>query len=153
MLFSTDSPSLSSGGTQRSNISLTKVEPLTEKDSLELISNPGSGKLTLKKLPTPPLEMEVHAFKPAVETGLLYFDNDNFSGVENVNALNREGLSALHRAVRVNDATTVAFLLDNDADINLVGKAGFTPLHAAVKYVHGIHIKSTTYLITSSSQW
>lgn len=147
MFLSPDSPSLSSRGTQRSNISLTKVEPWTDHDSLELISYPGSGKGSRKITPTPPLEKEIQASKP-VENGLLYFANDSFSGVENVNALDREGLSALHRAVRVDDVATVVFLLDNDADINLAGKSGFTPLHTAVKYVYGI--KSTTGLITPS---
>ena len=149
-MFSPDSSSLSSRGTQRSNISLTKVEPWTDNDSLELVSNPGSGKRALKIIPTPPLEKEIQAYKPVVAKGLLNFVNDNFSGVENVNALDREGLSALHRAVRIDDAATVVFLLDSDADINLVGEAGFTPLHTAVKYVDGIYVKSTTALITTS---
>ena len=149
MLLSPDSPSLPSRGTQRSNISLTKVEPWNDTDSLELVSKPGNGKRSRKIIPTPPLEKEIQAYKPAVETGLRNFVNDNFSGVENVNALDMEGLSVLHRAVQVGDLATVVFLLDNDADINLVGKAGFTPLHTAVKYVHGIHVKCTTALITT----
>ena len=149
VLFPTDSPSLSSRGTQRSNISLTKVEPWTDKDSLELISNPGSGKRSRKITPTPPpLEKEIQAYKPTVENGLLSFVNDRFTGVENVNALDMEGFSALHRAVLVDDVATVVFLLDNDADINIVGKARFTPLHSAVKYVHGI--KFTTVLIKTA---
>ena len=138
-MFSADSPSLSSRGTQRSNASLTKVEPWTENDSLELISNPGSGKRSRKIVPTPPLEKEIQAYKPAVENGLLSFVNVSFSGVENVNALDMDGLSALHRAVLVDDVATVVFLLDNSADINLVDKAGFTPLNSAVKYVHENH--------------
>jgi len=115
---------------------------------LELISNPGSGKRSRKIIQTPPLEKEIQVYKPAtVENGLLYFANDSFSGLENVNALDKEGFSALHRAVLVNDVATVVFLLDNDADINLVGNAGFTPLHSAVKYVHGVI--STTALTHS----
>lgn len=138
VLLSPDSPSLSSRGTQRSNISLTKVGPWTDNDSLELISNPGSGKRSRKIIPTPPIEKEIQAYKPAaVENGLLHFANDSFSGVQNVNVLDMEGLSALHRAVLVDDVTTVVFLLDNDADINRMGNGGFTPLHSAVKYVHG----------------
>ena len=138
-MFSADSPSLSSRGTQRSNASLTKVEPWTENDSLELISDPASGKRSRKIVPTPPLEKEIQAYKPAVENGLLSFVNVSFSGVENVNALDMDGLSALHRAVLVDDVATVVFLLDNSADINLVDKAGFTPLNSAVKYVHENH--------------
>ena len=149
-MFSADSPRLSSRGTQRSNASLTKVEPWTDNDSLELISNPGSGKRSQKIVPTPPLEKEIQAYKPAVENGLLFFVNDSFSAVENVNALDIDGLSALHRAVLVGDVATVVFLLDNNADINLVDKAGFTPLNSAVKYVHENHLKSTTALITGS---
>ena len=54
-----------------------------------------------------------------------------------MNAMDSEGLSALHRAVRVNDVSTVVSLLDNAAaDINLKGRSGLTPLHAAVRYVH-----------------
>ena len=54
--------------------------------------------------------------------------------MENVNAVDSEGLSALQRAVRVDDVRAVISLLDNGADINLAGKAGFTPLHTAVRY-------------------
>jgi len=119
---------------------------------LELTSNPGSGKRSRKIIPTPPLEKEIQAYKPAaVENGLLYFPNDSFSGLENMNALDKEGFSALHRAVLVDDVATVVFLLDNDADINLVGNGGFTPLHSAVKYVHGIINTTALTLFESES--
>ena len=136
MLSSADSPRMSSGGTQRSVISASKVEPWTgtDNESLELIYNPGGGKGSQRFTPTPPLQKEIKAFKPA-ENGLLYVGNKGFSGMENVNAVDSEGLSALHRAVRVDDITTVVSLLDNGADINLMSKSGFTPLHTAARYV------------------
>lgn len=137
MLLSADSPGLLSRGTQRSNVSVSKVEPWTgtDNESLELISNPGSGKGSRNLIPTPPLEKGIQAFKPA-GNGLLYFANGSFSGVEDVNALDSEGLSALHRAVRFDDVTAVVSLLDNGADINLAGSSGFTPLHTAVRYAY-----------------
>ena len=119
-------------------MSLSKVKPWTgtENESLELISNPGSGKGTRNLAPTSPLlEEESRALKLS-EKGLLSFANESFSGMENVNAVDIEGLSALHRAVRVDDVKTVLFLLDNGADINLATTSGFTPLHTAVRYVN-----------------
>ena len=55
--------------------------------------------------------------------------------MENLNAIDGEGLSVLHRAVRTDNIQAVRTLLDNGADINLKGKDGFTPLLAAVRYV------------------
>ena len=49
--------------------------------------------------------------------------------------MDNENLSYLHRAVRTSDARAVNTLLDNGADINRKDKDGFTPLHAAVRYV------------------
>ncbi|KAJ7385745.1 hypothetical protein OS493_013778 [Desmophyllum pertusum] len=54
--------------------------------------------------------------------------------MENVNDMDSEGLSALHRTVRVNDVGTVVSLLDNGADVNLAGNSGITPLHTAVRF-------------------
>ena len=134
MLLSSDSPRFSSGGTQRSNISLTKVEPLIDHE-LELISNHGSGRVSRSITPTSPLETKIQPFQPAIN-GLLYFENGSFSGLENVDDTDSEGQSALHRAVRVNDVGTVVALLNNGADISLADKLGFTPLHTAVRYVN-----------------
>ena len=110
----------------RSNLSLSKVEPLIDSEFLELISNPGNAKGSRNVSPTPLLGNETQAFKPV----------DSFSGMEHMYDVDGEGLSALHRAVRVGDVATVVSLLDNGADINLSSKGGLTPLHAAVRYVH-----------------
>ena len=139
MLLSTDSPSLASRGTQRSNISLSKVEPLIDNEFLELISNPGSAKGSRNVSPTPVLGDQIQAFKP-VGNGLLNLASDGFLGMENVNAADSDGLSAIHRAVRVDDAAAVVSLLDNGTDINLSDKSGFTPLHAAARYVHVLNL-------------
>ena len=64
----------------------------------------------------------------------LYLTNGTFKGMENLNAIDGEGLSVLHRAVRANNIQAVRTLLDNGADINLKDKDGFTPLYAAVRY-------------------
>ena len=117
-----------------SNLSLSKVEPLIDSEYLELISNPGSAKGSRNTSPAPLLGKEIQAFKP-VENGLVKFSNESFIGMEQMNDVDGEGLSALHRAVRVGDVATVVALLDNGADINVLGKSGLTPLHAAVRYV------------------
>ena len=117
-----------------SNLSLSKVEPLIDSEYLELITNPGSAKGSQNVSPVPGLRNDIQAFKPVVN-GLMDFSNQSFSGVEKMNDVDDEGLSALHRAVRVGDVATVVVLLDNGADINLPGKHGLTPLHAAVRYV------------------
>ena len=49
--------------------------------------------------------------------------------------IDHDGLSALHRAVRVNNIQDVKNMLDCGADINLKDKEGFTPIHTAVRYV------------------
>ena len=124
---------MASRGTQKSNLSLSKVEPLIDSEFLELISNPGSAKGSRNVSPTPLLGKDIQAFKPV---GVMNFSSDSFSGMERMYDVDGEGLSALHRAVRVGDVATVVSLLDNGADINLSGKGGLTPLHAAVRYVH-----------------
>ena len=111
------------------------MEPLIDNESLELISNPGSAKGSQNASPTPPLGEEIQPFKP-VENGYLNLAGDVFSGMENVKASGSDSLSALHRAIRVDDVAAVVSLLDNGADINLPDKNSFTPLHAAIRYVH-----------------
>lgn len=118
----------------RSTLSLSKVEPLIDSEYLELISNPGSAKGSRNVSPAPLLGKKIQAFKP-VENGLMK-SNESLLGMEQMNDLDSEGLSALHRAICVGDVATVVALLDNGADINLLGKSGLTPLHAAVRYVH-----------------
>ena len=133
-MFSSGSPKPPSGGTQRSNTSLSKVRPLIYSDSLELISNPGSAKSSKKLIP-PIDDHVVQAFKP-VKTGLpLHFANGSLGEKENLNMIDHDGLSALHRAVRVNNIQDVKNMLDCGADINLKDKDGFTPIHTAVRYV------------------
>lgn len=126
---------MASRGALRSNLSLSKVEPLIDSEFLELISNPGSAKGSQNVSPTPLLGEETQAFKP-VGNGLMNFSNESFSGMEHMYDVDGEGWSALHRAVRVGDVATVVSQLDNGADINLSSKGGLTPLHAAVRYVH-----------------
>ena len=115
------------------------MEPLIDNESLELISNPGSAKGSRNASPTPPLGEEIQPFKP-VENGYLNLAGDVFSGMENVNAAGSDSLSALHRAIRVDDVAAVVSLLDNGADINLSDSSGFTPLHAAVRYVELLNL-------------
>ena len=113
------------------------MEPLIDNESLELISNPGSAKGSRNVSPTPPQgeEIQIQPFKP-VGNGYLNLAGDMFSGIENVNATGSDSLSALHRAIRMDNMAAVVSLLDNGADINLSDESGFTPLHAAVRYVH-----------------
>ena len=131
ILIHSDSPSMASRGTV---LSLSKVEPLINSEYLELISNPGSAKGSRNVSPTPLLGKEIQAFKP-VENGLTNFSYENSLDMEQINDVDSEGLSALHRAVRVGDVVAVVALLDKGADINVIGKSGLTPLHAAVRYV------------------
>jgi len=116
-----------------STLSLSKVEPLINSEYLELITNPGSAKGSRNVSPAPLPGKEIQAFKP-IENGLRKFSNESFIGMEKMNDIDGEGLSALHRAVRAGDVATVVALLDNGADINLLGKSGLTPLHAAVRF-------------------
>ena len=122
-------------------LSLSKVEPLINSEYLELISNPSSAKGSRNVSPVPLLGKETQPFKP-VENGLNNFFNEGFLGMEQINDVDAEGLTALHRAVRVGDIATVVALLDNGADINVLGKSGLTPLHAAVRYVQ---VEGSTY--------
>ena len=69
----------------------------------------------------------------ALEPTTIGLMNSGFDLQNNLNELDNEGLSVLHRAVRVNDAKTVAYLLDRGAIIDLVGEQGCTPLHTAVR--------------------
>ena len=135
VFHSLDSPKPSSGGTQRSNTSLTKVEPWFDNESLELISNPGSGKGPRKFLQPFTPEVKIGAFKPVPNDLRVHLANTAFEGVSNLNELDKDGFSFLHRAVRGNDFRAVNALLDNGADIDIKGRDGFTPLHAAVRYV------------------
>ena len=134
MFHSLDSPKSSSRGTQRSNTSLTKVEPWYDNDSFELISTPGSGKRPRKFVRPFTPEVKVLAFRPVQNNLTVHLTNTNFEGVENLNELDKEGFSFLHRAVRANDSSAVNALLDNGADIDIKGRDGFTPFHAAVRY-------------------
>ncbi|WP_254513278.1 ankyrin repeat domain-containing protein [Anatilimnocola floriformis] len=49
------------------------------------------------------------------------------------NALDKSGVSPLHRAVRTRSLPAVRALLDGGADARLANKAGSTPLHLAVQ--------------------
>lgn len=132
ILIHSDSPIMASRGTV---LSLSKVEPLINSEYLELVSDPGSAKGSRNVSPTALLRKEIQAFKP-VENGLTNgFSYENSLDMEEINDVDSEGLSALHRAVRVGDVVTVVALLDKGADINVLGKSGLTPLHAAVRYV------------------
>ena len=147
ILLSSDNPRLTSGGSQRSNTSINKVEPWFDNEALELIANPGSGKGSRNVTQTPPEETEVQAFKPAMNS-FIYFPNEGFTANGNVNALDREGLSALHRAVRANDVGAVVSLLENGADINLEDRSGLKPLVTAARYVD---VPQQHYALPSSS--
>jgi ankyrin repeat protein len=63
----------------------------------------------------------------------------------NVNAINNDGESALHVAVRANQPNTINFLLQSDRiNPNCISKAGFTPLGLAI---HLDNIESGKVLI------
>lgn len=114
---------------------MTKVEPWLYSDSLELISNPGSAKGTRKFVQPFVPDTDIRAFKPAKIALPARFTNGALEGAADLNAIDDEGQSLLHRAVRINDVTTVRALLDSGADINIKDRDGFTPVHAAVRYV------------------
>lgn len=135
MFHSLDSRKSSSRGTQRSNTSLTKVEPWYDNDSFELISTPGSGRGPRKFIRPVTPEVKIGAFKPVQNNLTVHLTNTAFEGAEDLNELDKEGFSLLHQAVRANDFRAVNALLDNGADIDIKSTDGFTPLHAAVRYV------------------
>ena len=92
------------------------------------------------------MEAEVQAFQPAIN-GFISFPNESFTANGNVNVLDREGLSALHLAVRANDVGAVVSLLENGADINLADRSGLTPLLTAARYVEVLHQHKLSALI------
>ena len=132
-IYSLGSPELSSMRTQGSNMSLSKVEPLLYSESFELLSNPGSSNVRRKLIYPLQINRDSQVFQPA-ENGLpLYFNNDALEDMRNINKTDRDGLSAIHRAVRGNKIQIVGILLDYGADINLKDNDGFTALHAGVR--------------------
>ena len=75
-------------------------------------------------------ERDVKVFEPA-PVGLV---NNSFEPKEGLNELDNQGPTILHRAVRENDTNTVAFLLNNGADVDLFAEEeGCTALHTAVR--------------------
>lgn len=50
-----------------------------------------------------------------------------------INRVDDSEFTALHMAARYNRKNVVSFLIDNNANINKVGKEGLTPLHLAAK--------------------
>lgn len=114
-------------------MSLSKVEPLLYSESFELLSNPGSSNVRRKLIHPLQVNRDSQVFQPA-ENGLpLYFNNDALEDMRNLNKTDRDGLSAIHRAVRGNKVQIVRILLDYGADINLKDNDGFTALHAGVR--------------------
>ena len=132
-IYSLGSPELSSMRTQGSNMSLSKVEPLLYSESFELLSNPGSSNVRRKLIHPLQVNRDSQVFQLA-ENGLpQYFNNDALEDMRNLNKTDRDGLSAIHRAVRGNKVQIVRILLDYGADINLKDNDGFTALHAGVR--------------------
>ena len=132
-IYSLGSPELSSMRAQGSNMSLSKVEPLLYSESFELLSNPGSSNARRKLIHPLQINSDSQVFQPE-ENGLpLYFNNDALEDMRNINKTDRDGLSAIHRAVRGNKIQIVGILLDYGADINLKDNDGFTALHAGVR--------------------
>ena len=128
-LYSLGSPEVSSMRTQGSNMPLSKVGPLLYSESIELLSNPGSTNVRRKLIHPMQTNRDFQNGLP------LDFNNDALEEMDNLNKIDRDGLSAIHRAVRGNKIQTVRILLDYGADINLKDKDGFTALHAGVRYV------------------
>lgn len=116
-------------------MSLSKVEPLIYSESIELLSNPGSTNVRRKLIHPMQTNRDFQVFQSAQNGLPLDFYNDALEEMENLNKIDRDGLSAIHRAVRGNKIQTVRILLDYGADINLKDKDGFTALHAGVRYV------------------
>ena len=53
---------------------------------------------------------------------------------EMLSAKDNDGFTLLHHAARCNKAKTVILLLDNGAEIDILGNYGLTALHIAVRY-------------------
>jgi ankyrin repeat protein len=49
------------------------------------------------------------------------------------NAMNKNGVAPLHRAVRTRSSDAVDALIEGGADLRLMNKSGSTPLHLAVQ--------------------
>ena len=81
----------------------------------------------------------------------VHLPNTAYEDVENLNALDKEDLSLLHRAVRANDFSAVNALLDNGADIDIKGRDGFTPLHGAVRYASASEGRSSGWAMRAGT--
>ena len=122
-------------------MSLSKVGPLLYSESIELLSNPGSTNIRRKLIHPMQTNRDFQNDLP------LDFNNDALEEMENLNKIDRDGLSAIHRAVRGNKIQTVRILLDYGADINLKDKDGFTALHAGVRYVRkNVQVKGLLFI-------
>jgi len=69
----------------------------------------------------------------AARSGCVVMLEELVRGLEDVNRLSRQGISALHYAVYGEHADAIRFLIKNGADINSRDKHGWTPLHQAAR--------------------
>ena len=68
----------------------------------------------------------------AAENGDIYQLRAELAAITDIDAVNVDGMTALHSAVLNGHAECVKLLLDQSADVNIQNADGYTPLHLAV---------------------
>ena len=69
----------------------------------------------------------------ASRSGCMVMLEEIVRGLEDLNRLSKQGVSALHYAVYDGRIDVIRFLLENGADVNIRDKRDCTPLHQAVR--------------------
>lgn len=69
----------------------------------------------------------------ASRSGCIVMLEEIIRGLEDLNRLSSQGISALHYAVHAGQIEVVRLLLENGADVNIRDKRDRTPLHQAVR--------------------
>jgi len=70
----------------------------------------------------------------AARSGCVVMLEELVRGLEDLNRLSKQGVSALHYAVHAGQIDAARFLIENGADVNIRDKRDCTPLHQAVRF-------------------
>jgi ankyrin repeat protein len=118
----------------KSPINNTSIKHELETGCLVVINNRYTGK------DKPPLKNGMTPLQAAIQTGnkdvidLLFNQGSDPEQIKDINAtLNKDGETALHIAVRLNNHVLIGNILQRNPDVNIKDKNGYTPLHIACR--------------------